>query len=376
MKTNLLNTGILFLTITTGAITASAQDDGATTAPPTAAEQSVIERLRAARAAADGGAPVTPTPAQTPDFGAAPATAPGVAGTLDTNALAAAGTNAPVEIQAAPVAPNVPTPPSKAGSPAPTLAAFDLIWQRNIFDPNRQPYQAGRGFVQTRPVVQPRRVETLRFCGTVEKVGKGIDALFTGDGAPQSGVLDLGDMVNGLKIAAITNDSVTLVDPKSTNSTGFVLSTENGGRNAISRGDGGPWREIAVNTVFAAPTRPTFSPDTMNSMYNTSSIQMDPFANGDPNANFNFGGNNFAQNNFNNQNFGNGNGNGRGGRGNRGRNQNGGNGFGGATDTGGGFAPGGFGGFGGQQQTTAAPAAPADPAVLARLQARRAAENQ
>jgi len=233
-----------------------------------------------------------------------------------------------------------------AGSP-PSLALFDVIWQRNIFDPRRQPYR-GNGFTNTpRPV--PRNVESFKYCGPGIKVGKGIDALFTGDGVSVSGVYDVGDPINGFLIAEITTNAVTLTDPQSTNNQKIVLKPETG----LSRADGGPWAVKYMTTVYPTAVR--------SSTETTASVQyvQTPVAD-------NTQGNDFTGGGYGNQDN---NGNGFGRRGRRG----GGGGFGG---NGGGF--GGFGGTGGFTTVTtpAAPAAPVDPAVLARLQARRAQENQ
>jgi uncharacterized membrane protein YgcG len=162
-------------------------------------------------------------------------------------------------------------------------------------------------------------------------------------------VYDVGDPINGFLIAEITTNAVTLTDPQSTNNQKIVLKPETG----LSRADGGPWAVKYMTTVYPTAVR--------SSTETTASVQyvQTPVAD-------NTQGNDFTGGGYGNQDN---NGNGFGRRGRRG----GGGGFGG---NGGGF--GGFGGTGGFTTVTtpAAPAAPVDPAVLARLQARRAQENQ
>ena len=195
MNTKYLKTGSMLLCIAVGTIAANAQDNTA-----------------AAVAAA----------AVTTDTNAAQV-APVAAVTPDTNAAA-------------------PVPGAKLDTP-PTLAAFNLIWQRNIFDPSRIGDTTRALTNIIRPVVQ--RVESFRYCGSALVVGKGIDAFFSGDGAPDSQKLDKGDTINGLIIKDITTNQVTLADPASTNL--YVLTDGTG----LSRSPGGPWQKRYMSEVFA-----------------------------------------------------------------------------------------------------------------------------
>jgi hypothetical protein len=127
----------------------------------------------------------------------------------------------------------------------PTLADFDLIAQRNIFDPNRgiaraQPQVAAGN---RRPVVQ-----TFSFRGAAEKVGKGFDAFFIGYGAPASGIVRVDDTINGYKVVGIGLHEVQLLDVDKDE---LVALTEETG---LRREDGGAWAKVAAPTTYAATT--------------------------------------------------------------------------------------------------------------------------
>lgn len=133
----------------------------------------------------------------------------------------------------------------------PSLADFDLIAQRNIFDPNR-----GVASART-PVASASRqavVETFSFRGAAEKVGKGFDGFFIGYGTPASGVLVVNDMINGFKVAAIGLREVRLIDP-----TGEVVTLTD--ETGLRREDGGPWTKVAAPTLYTAATRVRVTPN-------------------------------------------------------------------------------------------------------------------
>jgi hypothetical protein len=147
-----------------------------------------------------------------------------------TNAVAAAAAPAAREIATnehegtAPAAPA----PEETGSRAnrtsadsgTDLKAFQIIADRNIFDPSR----SGGVRLRRRPATQ-----TFYFCGVGEATqGTRYAAIFSGYGVP-SKELHLGDVVNGFKLAAIVTASPTngwrdSVQLESTNNQKITLS--------------------------------------------------------------------------------------------------------------------------------------------------------
>jgi hypothetical protein len=211
------------------------------------------------------------------------------------------------------------------------------------------------------PQVRPPAVQEIRLCGTWNKIGKGIDAVFSGYGASQSGQYDVGDSIDGLKIVAVSTNEVKLVDTNSASTNMFTVGVGWG----LSRTNGGQWATKMMLTTYPIPyvvERAPTPADTGGGFGQQPQFGgrqfADTTATADDTGNTGFGGR-------------------RGGRGNRGG---GGGGFG--NGGGGGFGNGGGGGFGnggggggGFGTTATAPAAAADPSVLARLQARRAQEG-
>jgi len=198
------------------------------------------------------------------------------------------------------------------------VSQFQLILQRNIFDPNRRSDTPNRESATKR---QPH-IETFSFRGAAEKLGKGFDAFFTGDGAPTSGTVKINDQINGFKVQEINLSEVKLID---SNHEVVILKDQTG----MTRQDGGPWIKVFVPAFYSssAPTRKTAGND--NGPYSSRLATAT-----DDNAGAN------------------------GGRPSRNS---------GSYDTGGGVST--------TQADTPEPPAPINPAVLARLQARRAQEN-
>lgn len=126
------------------------------------------------------------------------------------------------------------------------MSQFQIIIKRNIFDPSRGSDASNRESTAKR---QPR-IETFSFRGAAEKVGKGFDAFFTGDGAPTSGTVAVNDVINGFKLLEINLSEVKLMD---TNQQWVILKDQTG----LTRQDGGPWSKVFVPAVYgsSAPTR-------------------------------------------------------------------------------------------------------------------------
>jgi len=105
------------------------------------------------------------------------------------------------------------------------FASFQVIGQRNIFDPNRVPH---RPF--TRSVTKV--VDSFSFVGTMS-YAKGNFAFFDGTSADFRKVLELDGEIAGFKVTAITPKSVKLLS--GTNETVLDLGTQ------MRRDDDGHW---------------------------------------------------------------------------------------------------------------------------------------
>ena len=114
---------------------------------------------------------------------------------------------------------------------------FQLIGQRNIFDPNRVPHVRS-GYSRS----APRIVDSFSFVGTMS-YAKGTFAFFDGTSPDFRKVLELGGSIVDFKVAAITPKSVTL--SSGTNETILPLGTQ------MRRGDDGHW-VISTDTASYA----------------------------------------------------------------------------------------------------------------------------
>jgi hypothetical protein len=92
------------------------------------------------------------------------------------------------------------TSPSKAQG----FDAFKLVYNRNVFDPNRRP-SVGPG----RPPPKPKKVDGLALVGTMV-YDKAAYAFFKGSEAQFQRALTVSNTIGGLKLIAITADGVKL----------------------------------------------------------------------------------------------------------------------------------------------------------------------
>jgi hypothetical protein len=236
MKKRLVTFGTLFL-FAAGLI-AAVQDD--------AAVAQAAARLAARRAAEDAGTVATP---------AAPA------GTAEANlAASSAGELAADVLRKANLAAAYKELQASSNNMLVSKPFLQMVWQRNVFDPARVPYSPRR-------YTQPPVIEAFSLRGISEIVGKGMVALFGGDGVPSyPPTRVVGDLLGGdsgrqFEITAITLSNVTLIDTKFTSRPGgssaagtitspeFVLNLDEG----LTRTDDGPW---TTNTYI--PVYPTF----------------------------------------------------------------------------------------------------------------------
>jgi hypothetical protein len=119
---------------------------------------------------------------------------------------------------------------ARAGAP-PDWNSFQSIAQKNIFDPTRSGGVRASGRARPAAVVQ-----TFTFQGTMDQV-----ALFKGYGAPKSGYLGVGGLINGFKVMKIPGQytdspTVTLTDPGGTI---VVLKMD----ESMRREEDGPWKK-------------------------------------------------------------------------------------------------------------------------------------
>lgn len=147
---------------------------------------------------------------------------------------------------------------TSAGGPAPEgFAAFRLIMERNIFDPNRSPRQSGAPRETTRP--RPRTVESFRLVG-VMSYEKGRFAFFDGTSADYQKALKHADEIAGFRVAAIGNGSVTLAkgDEEVELRVGSQMRREEAGSWQVA--GGGP--EEMASATSVSPSATAASPNT------------------------------------------------------------------------------------------------------------------
>jgi hypothetical protein len=126
------------------------------------------------------------------------------------------------------------------GSPAGLdYAAFRIIVDRNIFDPNR--YPRGPGARPSRAT--PRSVDSLTLVGTMS-YDKGTFAFFDGTSADYRKALKLNDVILGYKVTHITSDSVQLA--AGTNELALRVGMQ------LRREEDGPWRLSGQSDSYTA----------------------------------------------------------------------------------------------------------------------------
>ena len=114
------------------------------------------------------------------------------------------------------------------------FASFQIIGQRNIFDPNRVPHRRSSSSAA-------RVVDSFSFVGTMS-YAKGNFAFFDGTSPDFRKVLELEGSIADFKVTAITPKSVTLVS--GTNETVLPLGTQ------MRRDDDGHWVVSSRNGIL------------------------------------------------------------------------------------------------------------------------------
>jgi hypothetical protein len=116
------------------------------------------------------------------------------------------------------------------------FASFQIIGQRNIFDPNRVPHRRSASSVA-------RVVDSFSFVGTMS-YAKGNFAFFDGTSPDFRKVLELDGSIADFKVTAITAKSVTLVS--GTNETILPMGTQ------MRRDDAGHWVVSSESASYAS----------------------------------------------------------------------------------------------------------------------------
>jgi len=130
--------------------------------------------------------------------------------------------------------------PQTNGAPAGLdYSAFQVIVDRNIFDPNRYPRRSG----ETRARPAPKTVDSLTLVGTMS-YERGTFAFFDGSSSDYRKALKLSDIIAGYEVCNITPDAVKLA--AGTN----VLELPVGMQ--LRREEDGPWRLADRSGPYAA----------------------------------------------------------------------------------------------------------------------------
>jgi hypothetical protein len=145
----------------------------------------------------------------------------------------------------------------------PDYSAFGLVYERNIFDPNRVPHQISR----TRRD-RTARFESFSLVGTMT-YDKGTFAFFDGTSSDYKKALKLSDAIAGYKITNITPDAVNLSN--GTNQVELRVGTQ------MRSEEGGPW--IASGQAQTYSDAPSTSSVASTSASHSSSSDSPPNGN-------------------------------------------------------------------------------------------------
>jgi hypothetical protein len=118
-------------------------------------------------------------------------------------------------------------------------AAFKVVADRNIFDPNRFPHRPG----EVRVVSKPRSVDSLTLVGTMS-YEKGTFAFFDGTSSEYKKALKLTDSIAGYKVTNIAPSGVKLAS--GTNELQLNVGAQ------LRREEDGPWLLSSQSTSYTA----------------------------------------------------------------------------------------------------------------------------
>jgi len=117
-------------------------------------------------------------------------------------------------------------------------AAFKVIADRNIFDPNRFPHRPGVPTIR-----KPNRVDSLTLVG-IMSYEKGTFAFFDGTSSEYKKALKLTDAIAGYKVTNIAPNGVKLAS--GTNELELTVGTQ------LRREEDGPWLLAGQGGSYAA----------------------------------------------------------------------------------------------------------------------------
>jgi hypothetical protein len=132
---------------------------------------------------------------------------------------------------------------TNAGPSVLDYAAFRVVAERNIFDPNRSPRS-------TSAPVRPKTVESFTLVGTMS-YEKGVFAFFDGTSSDYRKAVKTHDSIAGYSVVAISPDSVKLL--RNTNLLDLAVGVQ------MRRRDDGVWERSESATAYAATTTTTSS---------------------------------------------------------------------------------------------------------------------
>ena len=135
------------------------------------------------------------------------------------------------------------------------FSEFRIIAERNIFDPNRQPYRTRR-----EPAPRPRNIESFALVG-VMSYDKGTFAFFDGTNPSYKKVLKQNDRIAGYTVSGIEPNSVKLTS--GSNQVDLRIGMQ------LRRADEGAWSVGARTEAYASS--PASSPTSSTSLSSSSS---------------------------------------------------------------------------------------------------------
>lgn len=142
-------------------------------------------------------------------------------------------------------------------SPAPAEAGLDffrILYQNNVFDPNRRPYRPPEP-QRERPVIRTPEINSFSLNGIMNYDGKSL-AIFNGSSSSYSGIKNPGDKVGDFTLSKVLIDSVILVSDSSEDEKNLNFDLKIG--EAYSREDEGPWKK-GTASVSSGSSRRSFS---------------------------------------------------------------------------------------------------------------------
>jgi hypothetical protein len=133
---------------------------------------------------------------------------------------------------------------------APALEQFSVVWERNLFDPNRQPPAADMAYTAT-PAAPPVP-DRLQLTGVL-LVGEEQTAFFEGTRAGFNALAKAGDTVGGFLVERVRIDGVDLAmgEQRLSIEVGGAATGGEPGTWTIAAQEAGPWVGVQVQPPVA-----------------------------------------------------------------------------------------------------------------------------